>query len=97
MYVNGTNIYWLMVFGANPCTKYAIMDVLQQVTRVGLNVVRTWAFNNDNDYNVLQTSLGIFNDIVFQGLDFATSEAKRLKIRLIFSLVNNNPNFKGRQ
>ncbi len=41
MYVNGANIYWLMVFGANLYTKYTITDVLQQVAGVGLNVVCT--------------------------------------------------------
>jgi hypothetical protein len=97
MYVNGANIYWLMVFGANPYTKYAITDVLQQAAGVGLNVVRTWAFNDGNDYNALQTSPGVFNENVFQGLDFAISEAKRLGIRLILSLVNNNPSFGGKQ
>jgi len=97
MYVNGANIYWLMVYGANPYTKYAVTDVLQQAAGVGLNVVRTWAFNDGNDYNALQTSPGVFNENVFQGLDFAISEAKRLGIRLILSLVNNNPSFGGKQ
>jgi hypothetical protein len=97
MYVNGANIYWLMVFGANPYTRYAVTDVLQQAAGVGLNVVRTWAFNDGNDYNALQTSPGVFNENVFQGLDFAISEAKRLGIRLILSLVNNNPSFGGKQ
>jgi mannan endo-1,4-beta-mannosidase len=86
-----------MVFDANPYPKYAITNVLQQATRVGLNVVRTWAFNDGNDYNMLQTSPNVFNKNMFQGLDFVILKAKRLGIRLIFNHVNNNPSFGEKQ
>jgi mannan endo-1,4-beta-mannosidase len=85
-----------MVFNTNLYTKYVITNVLQQATGVGFNVVRTWVFNDGNDYNAFQTSPNVFNENVFQGLDFVISKVKRLGNRLIFSLVNNNPSFGGK-
>ncbi|KAG9144259.1 hypothetical protein Leryth_023515 [Lithospermum erythrorhizon] len=87
-YVNGFNTYWLMVFAVDQSTRGKVTEVFQQASAVGLTVCRTWAFN-DGQWRALQLSPSVYDEQVFQALDFVVSEAKRFKIRLILSLVNN--------
>ncbi|KAI4331644.1 hypothetical protein MLD38_029812 [Melastoma candidum] len=87
-YVNGFNTYWLMVFAADKSTRGKVTEVFQQASSVGLTLCRTWAFN-DGQYRALQKSPSVYDEEVFSALDFAVSEAKKYKIRLILSLVNN--------
>lgn len=87
-YVNGFNTYWLMVLAVDQSTRGKVTEVFQQAAAVGLTVCRTWAFN-DGQWRALQTSQSVYDEQVFQALDFVVSEAKRFKIRLILSLVNN--------
>src|SRR4051812_36394805 len=56
-YASGFNTYWLMVFAVDHKTRGKISEVLHQASAVGLNVCRTWAFN-DAGYRALQTSPG---------------------------------------
>lgn len=94
-YFNGFNTYWLMVFGADQSTRSKVSEVFQQASSVGFSVCRTWAFN-DGQYRALQKSPGVYDEDVFKGLDFAVSEAKKYKIRLILSLVNNWSDYGGK-
>lgn len=87
-YVNGFNAYWLMVLAVDPSARHKISSVLEEAASVGLTVGRIWAFN-DGCWRALQISPGVYDEQVFQALDFVISEAKRNKIRLILSLVNN--------
>ncbi|KAI3473049.1 hypothetical protein Pfo_030018 [Paulownia fortunei] len=87
-YVNGFNTYWLMVFAVDQSTRGKVSEVFQQASAVGLSVCRTWAFN-DGQWRALQKSPSVYDEEVFKGLDFVVSEAKKYKIRLILSLVNN--------
>ncbi|KAL3839936.1 hypothetical protein ACJIZ3_024527 [Penstemon smallii] len=87
-YVNGFNTYWLMVFAADQSTRGKVTEVFQQASAVGLSVCRTWAFN-DGQWRALQKSPSIYDEDVFKALDFVVSEAKKYKIRLVLSLVNN--------
>ncbi|KAL8504948.1 hypothetical protein ACS0TY_016231 [Phlomoides rotata] len=87
-YVNGFNTYWLMVFAVDESTRSKVSEVFQQASAVGLSVCRTWAFN-DGQWRALQKSPSVYDEDVFKGLDFVVSEAKKYKIRLILSLVNN--------
>ncbi|XP_022761384.1 mannan endo-1,4-beta-mannosidase 6-like isoform X2 [Durio zibethinus] len=87
-YVNGFNTYWLMVFSADQSTRGKVSELFQQASSVGLTVCRTWAFN-DGQWRALQKSPSVYDEEVFKGLDFVVSEAKKYKIRLILSLVNN--------
>ncbi|MCO5561257.1 hypothetical protein L7F22_014878 [Adiantum nelumboides] len=70
--------------------------LLEEAAAAGLNTCRTWAFNDGNGYESLQTSPGIYDERVFQGLDFVLSEAKRIGIRLILSLCNNWREYGGK-
>lgn len=87
-YVNGFNTYWLMVFAADESTRGKVSEVFQQASAVGLTVCRTWAFN-DGQWRALQKSPSVYDEVVFKALDFVVSEAKKYKIRLILSLINN--------
>jgi len=87
-YVNGFNTYWLMVFAADESTRGRVTQVFKHASSVGMTVCRTWAFN-DGQWRALQKSPSIYDEVVFKALDFVVSEAKKYRIRLILSLVNN--------
>lgn len=95
LYVNGFNSYWLLTLASDPSQRSRVTSVFEEASGHGLNLARTWAFN-DGQYKALQVSPGVYDEQVFQGLDFVVSEAKNHNIRLIFSLVNNYVNFGGK-
>ncbi|GAY59942.1 hypothetical protein CUMW_198320 [Citrus unshiu] len=92
---NGFNSYWMMNVASQPSQRYKVSDVFRQAAAAGLSVCRTWAFS-DGGYGALQQSPGVYNEPVFQGLDFVISEARKYGIRLILSLSNNYHDFGGR-
>ncbi|MED6219574.1 Mannan endo-1,4-beta-mannosidase 6 [Stylosanthes scabra] len=87
-YVNGFNTYWLMIFAADASTRGKVSEVFKHASSVGMTVCRTWAFN-DGQWRALQKSPSVYDEDVFKALDFVVSEAKKYRIRLILSLVNN--------
>ncbi|CAJ1870403.1 unnamed protein product [Sphenostylis stenocarpa] len=87
-YFNGFNAYWLMAFASDLSLSYKVTKVFQEASKHGLNVARTWAFN-DAGYMPLQISPGFYDENVFRGLDFVISEAGKYGIHLILRLVNN--------
>ncbi|CAN6467487.1 unnamed protein product [Victoria cruziana] len=95
-YVNGFNAYWLMYMAADPSTRGKVSSVLQQASRCGMNIARTWAFS-DGVYRPLQYSPGVYHEDMFKGLDFVVSEARKHGVYLILSLVNNFNDFGGRR
>eukprot|EP00253_Pinus_taeda_P009720 PITA_09720 len=95
LFVNGFNSYWLMTLATDPTQRNKVTSVFEQATAHGLNVARTWAFN-DGQYKALQTSPGLYDEQVFQALDFVISEANKYGIKLILSLVNNYVDFGGK-
>ncbi|KAL4362861.1 hypothetical protein GQ457_04G029660 [Hibiscus cannabinus] len=94
-YINGFNAYWLMVFASDLSTRSKVTDVFREASKYGMNVARTWAFN-DGDYKPLQISPGSYNEDVFKGMDFVVSEANKYGIHLIMSLVNNFKDYGGK-
>lgn len=94
-YVNGFNTYWMMTLAADNSTRGKVTDVFQQASAVGLTVGRTWAFN-DGQWRALQKSPSVYDEEVFKALDFVVSEARKYKIRLILSLVNNWNDYGGK-
>uniref|UniRef100_A0A0D6QZM0 mannan endo-1,4-beta-mannosidase n=1 Tax=Araucaria cunninghamii TaxID=56994 RepID=A0A0D6QZM0_ARACU len=95
LFVNGFNSYWLMTVATDPTQREKVTSVFQEAKAHGLNVARTWAFN-DGQYKALQTSPGVYDEQVFQALDYVVAEAKRHHIKLILSLANNYENFGGK-
>ncbi|XP_059279079.1 mannan endo-1,4-beta-mannosidase 7-like [Lycium ferocissimum] len=95
-YANGFNAYWLMYIGSGQSQRDKVSSALQDAARHGLTVGRTWAFS-DGGYSPLQYHPGSYNENMFQGLDFAISEAEKNGIKLILSLVNNYNDFGGKK
>ncbi|XP_047320195.1 mannan endo-1,4-beta-mannosidase 7-like [Impatiens glandulifera] len=95
-YANGFNAYWLMYTAAEPSERNKVTSAFSDAGKHGLSIVRTWAFNDGNGYRALQTSPGVYNEQVFQGLDFAVSEAGKYGMKVILCLVNNYKDFGGR-
>ncbi|XP_021903508.1 mannan endo-1,4-beta-mannosidase 5-like, partial [Carica papaya] len=92
---NGFNSYWLMNVASQPTERFKITDVFGQAAAVGLNVCRTWAFNDGADH-ALQISPGVYSEPVFQALDFVIAEARKFGIRMILTLTNNYRDYGGR-
>lgn len=65
LYVNGWNSYWLMVTASDGNTRSRVDAVLRDGAALGLTVCRTWAFNDDT-YQALQKSPGVYDEKVFQ-------------------------------
>lgn len=64
-FVNGFNTYWLMVFAADQSTREKVSELFKQAAAVGLNVCRTWAFN-DAGWRALQISPSVYDEEVFK-------------------------------
>ncbi|KAL4583153.1 hypothetical protein LXL04_007718 [Taraxacum kok-saghyz] len=92
---NGFNAYWMMNVATDPTERMKVTQVLQDAANAGLSVCRTWAFA-DGGYKALQISSGAYDERVFQGLDFVVAEARKYRIRLILSFVNNYEDYGGR-
>ena len=44
--------------GADPSLQHEVTEVLDSIKAAGLTVVRTWAFNDGDSWNALQTAPG---------------------------------------
>ncbi|XP_065852964.1 mannan endo-1,4-beta-mannosidase 6-like [Euphorbia lathyris] len=95
-YINGWNSYWLMQESVWNPSRSKVSKMLKRGAQLGLTVCRTWAFSDGPAPNALQVSPGVFNQRVFQALDFVIVEARKHHIRLILSLVNNLNAFGGK-
>ncbi|KAL0314288.1 UNVERIFIED_CONTAM: Mannan endo-1,4-beta-mannosidase 2 [Sesamum angustifolium] len=93
---NGFNAYWMMQVAAQPSERYKVSNVFREAAAAGLTVCRTWAFSDGGNKLALQISPGVYDENIFQALDFVVSEAAKNKVRLILSLVNNYQDFGGR-
>ncbi|CAM8979541.1 unnamed protein product [Rhodiola kirilowii] len=96
MYVNGWNSYWLMQESVWSSSRSMVSQMMKQGSELGLTVCRTWAFSDGDGANALQKRPGVFDERVFKGLDYVIVEARRQKVRLILSLVNNLDAFGGK-
>ncbi|PWA54931.1 glycoside hydrolase, family 5 [Artemisia annua] len=96
LYFNGFNAYWLMCMASDPSTRTKVAHAFQEASRLGMNIVRTWAFS-DGGNKPLQTSPGSYNEDMFKGLDFVVLQAKKYELHIIFSLVNNWDDFGGKK
>ncbi|KAL5982849.1 Mannan endo-1,4-beta-mannosidase 2 [Asimina triloba] len=92
---DGFNSYWMMNVAAEPTERYKVSNVLRDAAAAGMSVCRTWAFADGGD-KALQISPGVYDERVFQALDFVISEARRYGVHLILSLANNYKDFGGK-
>jgi len=95
-YYAGFNTYYMMVFAADSNLRYAIDEILFEANNLELKVMRTWAFNDGPDqWNALQTNPGVYQEYVFEGLDFVLAMARANKVRVVLTLVNNWDDYGG--
>jgi hypothetical protein len=64
-YSNGFNAYWLMYMASNPGDRSKVVDTLDQASRLGATLIRTWAFNDGGSNRPLQISPGVYNEDSF--------------------------------
>ena len=93
--VSGFNCYYLMVYAAEPGLRQHVAEVLDDAKRLGATVIRTWAFNDGDGWNALQTSPGVYAERVFIGLDYVIREAGRRGLKVLLTLVNNWDDYGG--
>jgi mannan endo-1,4-beta-mannosidase len=91
----GTNCYYLMVWAAEPSLRPDVDEVLEEAALMGMTVIRTWAFNDGDGWNALQTAPGVYNETVFQGLDYVLDRCRTLGLRVVLPLVNNWVDYGG--
>ncbi|KAL3622442.1 hypothetical protein CASFOL_033853 [Castilleja foliolosa] len=96
-YFNGFNAYWLMYMASDPTTRVNVTDTFKQASKYGMNVVRTWAFSDGVKDRPLQATPGNYSEVMFKGLDFVVSKAKKHGLYLILSLVNNWNDYGGKK
>ncbi|MCP4632160.1 MAG: T9SS type A sorting domain-containing protein [candidate division Zixibacteria bacterium] len=95
-YYAGANNYYQMVYAADPNLRYAVDEIQEEIAALGMNVLRTWAFNDgESQWNALQTSPRIYNEYVFEGLDYVLNKADEQGLRLILPFVNNWDDYGG--
>jgi len=61
----------------------------------GLTVLRTWAFDENNEAQAFQPAPGQYNEATFQKLDYIVDSARRHHMRLILTMGNYWPDYGG--
>jgi mannan endo-1,4-beta-mannosidase len=69
--------------------------VLDGALRAGFTVLRTWAFNDGDGWNALQTAPGVYDERVFAGLDWLLQQCQARGLQLMLVLVNNWEDYGG--
>lgn len=97
-YFMGANCYYLSHFaqdtsesgGVGTLTWREMADqVLDRCGAMDLNVVRIWAFGEDNGGWTMQISPGVYNEQAMVGLDYVLQKASEIEVRIVLTLVNN--------
>ncbi|KAL6636595.1 hypothetical protein ACP70R_024167 [Stipagrostis hirtigluma subsp. patula] len=96
IYFSGFNAYWLMLMASDPARRGMVAAAFRLAAAHGLNLARTWAFSDGGD-RPLQSSPGVYDEAMFQGLDFVVAEARRHGVYLLLCLANNFDNFGGKR
>lgn len=94
----GFNAYYLQKMAANPETKYIVDDVFKIAKQIGINVIRTWAFNDGDSLSskeIIRNEPFKINEEGLIALDYVLYKAKENKIYLILTLGNNYKDFGG--
>lgn len=95
-YYAGSNNYYQMVYAADPSLRYAVDEVQEEMAAMGMTVLRTWAFNDGaGQWNALQVCPGVYQEYVFQGLDYVLYKASQVGLRVILPFVNNWDDYGG--
>ena len=73
-YSHGFNAHWLMYMASNPADRSKVLDTLDQASRLGATLVRTWAFSDGGTNRPLQISPGVYNEAMFKVLSLLGSQ-----------------------
>lgn len=57
-FFTGCNSYYLMTRAAEPSLRQQVLEVLDDAKAAGVRVIRTWAFNDGQEWNALQPAPG---------------------------------------
>ena len=74
----GTTLTW----------QYQIDKEMLEAQKHHLTVLRTWAFDENNEAQAFQNPIGTYNENTFKKLDYIVDSAKRHGIRVILTLAN---------
>lgn len=67
----GLNNYYQMVSAVDEGLRPYVEEVQSEAVDLGFTVLSTWAFNDgERAWNAPQTSPGVYQESVFQGLDY---------------------------
>ncbi len=95
-FFTGANNYYL---GIDPYrTPGEVDEIFEDAEKMGISVMRTWGFNdgyNDVGDPGLQPEQGVYNESIFQKLDYTLYKAGQTNIRLIIPFVNNWDDYGG--
>jgi mannan endo-1,4-beta-mannosidase len=92
----GTNCYYLMVYAASPDTRKHVYEIFDDAQKMGVKVIRTWAFNEGKrQWNPLQSEPGSYREDTFTGLDRIIAKAKEKDMYLILTLANSLNDYGG--
>jgi mannan endo-1,4-beta-mannosidase len=88
----GSNTYYLGLY----LTSREIVDrILEDNSRMGVRVIRTWAFGDGENY--LQTAPGVYREEIFQNLDYLLAKADKLggHLKTLLTFGNNWKDYGG--
>jgi len=96
-YFQGANAYALPAAAARGDTA-GVEEILGAMERIGLTVLRTWAFYDaadSSDPAIIQSAPGRWHESGLQGLDYVVASAARHGLHVLLPLVNNWDDFGG--
>eukprot|EP00803_Ostreobium_quekettii_P007635 evm.model.scf_75.17 EVM.evm.TU.scf_75.17 scf_75:156410-159967(+) len=85
-------------WGAHEPDRHRVAKILSDAADLGMNSLRTWAFNDGDRWLPIQVGPGKISDRVLrEGLDFVLDEARKREFRVILTLTNFWNDFGGMQ
>lgn len=91
----GFNQYYMLEKARNEDTRYMVDDLLYEAEKLGLTVMRTWAFDDTPDG--FQIAPGVFDETAFRALDYILDRSAAHGIHVILAIVNYWPDYGGMQ
>ncbi|KAK9809485.1 hypothetical protein WJX73_002812 [Symbiochloris irregularis] len=94
----GFNSYYMLQSASYPGGQSDVTAVMDLAQRLGLTVIRTWAFSDGTQEAFpLQVQLGQLNTTILQALDYVVNQAEQKGIKLILTLTNYFADYGGMQ
>lgn len=92
VYFTGINVPYLTFL-----SNIEIESALNKISRAGLKVVRIFATSRGNKEYAFEKALGVYNENMFDKLDFILSKAERAGLKVIITLMDNNKTYGGKE